>query len=55
MQAHRLAQRVAYGHLPGGSPAAITPAYERQAEPVIEHQLERAAVRLAYRLDQALR
>jgi hypothetical protein len=55
MEARQIAQRVAYGHLPGDSPATITPAYERQAELAVELQLERAGVRLAYLLDQALR
>jgi hypothetical protein len=54
MEAHRLAQTVAYGHLSNQSPAPITPAYERQADPVIELQLEKAGVRLAYLLDANL-
>ena len=32
----------------------ITPDYERQADPVIELQLEKAGVRLAYLLDAVL-
>jgi S1/P1 Nuclease len=54
LEGHRLAQSVAYGDLGNENPAAITPAYEQQADPVIELQLEKAGVRLAYVLDQAL-
>lgn len=43
MEGHRLAQTVAYGDL--GS-EVIDPAYQRQADPVIELQLEKAGVRL---------
>jgi hypothetical protein len=55
MEGHRLAQTVAYGNLGSQSPAPITAAYERQAEPVIELQLEKAGVRLAYLLNAALK
>jgi S1/P1 Nuclease len=50
----RLARAVAYEDLPDTNPAPITPAYERQADPAIELQLEKAGVRLAYVLDHAL-
>ena len=55
MEGHRLAQTVAYEDLSNDNPSPITPEYERQAEAVIELQLEKAGVRLAYVLDQALR
>jgi len=55
MEGHRLAQTVAYGNLGSQNPAPIMAAYERQAEPVIELQLEKAGVRLAYLLDTALK
>ncbi|HEY6273763.1 MAG TPA: S1/P1 nuclease [Terriglobales bacterium] len=55
LEGHRLAQRVAYGDLGSENPASITPAYERQADPVIETQLEKAGVRLAYLLNDALK
>jgi hypothetical protein len=55
MEGHRLAQTFAYGDLSNENPAPITPAYERQAEPVIELQLEKAGVRLAHLLNDALR
>jgi hypothetical protein len=54
MEGHRLAQTVAYGDLSNDNPSPITPEYERQAEPVIELQLEKAGVRLAYLLNANL-
>jgi HAMP domain-containing protein len=54
MEGHRLAQAVAYGDLSNESPAPITTGYERQADRVIELQLEKAGVRLAYLLDANL-
>ena len=47
-------QTVAYGDLSNENPALITAEYERQADAVIELQLERAGVRLAYLLDASL-
>jgi len=55
MEGHRLAQTVAYGDLGRENPAVIDPAYQRQADPVIELQLEKAGVRLAFLLNAALR
>ena len=55
LEGHRLAQNVAYGELGSGNPVMITAAYERQADPVIETQLEKAGVRLAYLLNMALK
>lgn len=55
MEGHRLAQTVAYGSLSNENPAPITPAFERQADAVIEVQLEKAGVRLAHLLNYALR
>jgi hypothetical protein len=54
MEGHRFAQTVAYGDLSNDNPSPITPEYERQAEPVIELQLEKAGVRLAYLLNANL-
>ena len=54
MEGHRLAQTVEYGDLSRDNPAPITPAYEREADLVIELQLEKAGVRLAYLLDANL-
>jgi hypothetical protein len=54
MQGHRLAQMVAYGDLSNDDPAPINPAYEREADPVIDLQLEKAGVRLACLLDANL-
>ena len=47
MEGHRLAQTVAYGDLSNENPALNAPACERQADAVIELQLEKAGVRLA--------
>jgi hypothetical protein len=44
LQGHLLAQTVAYGNLGPENPAQITAAYEQQANPVIELQLEKAGV-----------
>ena len=41
-EGHRFSQSVAYGDLGNENPAPITPDDERQADPVIELQLERA-------------
>ena len=54
LEGHRLAQSVAYGDLGNEDPGLITPDYERQADLVIELQLEKAGVRLAYLLDAVL-
>src|SRR6516165_2465940 len=54
MEGHALAQTVAYGDLGTENPAVISPEYERQADLVIETQLEKAGVRLAYVLNSAL-
>ena len=51
---HRFAQTVAYVDLGRENPAPITAAYEQQAEPVIELRLEKAGVRLAHLLNNAL-
>jgi len=47
----RYSNGAAYRDLGNENPAPITPAYERQADPVIELQLEKAAIRLAHPLD----
>ena len=52
MDGHGLAQTVAYWDLGTENPAVIGPEYERQADPVIETQLERAGVRLAFLLSE---
>ncbi len=54
MEGHRLAQTVAYGDLSKQNPAPIKPDYERQAYQVIEFQLEKGGVGLAYLLDANL-
>ena len=50
-----MAQTVAYRDLGSENPALITDAYERHREPVIELQLEKSGVRLAYLLDTAFK
>lgn len=55
MEGHRLAHTVAYGDLSNENPAPITPAYKQKADPVIELQLEKAGVRLAYLLNANLK
>jgi hypothetical protein len=55
MDGHRLAQTVAYKDLGTENPAPITAAYEKKADPVVEIQLEKAGVRLAYLLNDALK
>jgi hypothetical protein len=54
MEGRRLAQTVACQDLSNEIPAPITPEYERQAESVIELELEKAGVRLAYLLNANL-
>jgi len=57
-QTHKLAQQMVYGKLPNaapGAPVAIGVDYERQADPLIELQIERAGARLAAVLNQDLR
>ncbi len=54
LQSHRLAQMVAYQDLRRERPPVIGRRYEREADPVVELQLERAGIRLAYLLDQRL-
>src|SRR5262249_45661187 len=53
-EGHKLAQSVAYRGLGTENPAPITAGYEKQADPVIETQLEKAGVRLAYMLTSTL-
>ena len=54
MEGHRPAQTVAFGDLSNDDPASNTPAYVQQADAVIELQLEKAGVRLAYLLNANL-
>jgi hypothetical protein len=55
LQSHRLARTVAYRDLGDERPPIIGPRYEREVDPVVELQLERAGVRLAYLLNLRLR
>jgi hypothetical protein len=53
-QAHKAAQKTVYGLLPKGTPVVIGTEYERQADLLIQAQLEKAAVRLAAMLNAVL-
>ena len=56
-QNHRVAQKITYGKLPKvapGLPEPIDAAYEKQADAVIQLQIEKAGARLARVLNQAL-
>jgi nuclease S1 len=55
MESHRLAETVAYRPYWRLGPAVLDAAYDQRAEAVIEVQLEKAAVRLAYLLNQRLK
>jgi hypothetical protein len=55
LQSHRLARTVAYRDLGDERPPIIGRRYDREVDPVVELQLERAGVRLAYLLDHYLR
>jgi hypothetical protein len=55
LESHRLDQAVVYGDLGRKNPARIGPAYKRAADPVIERQLEKAGVRLAWLLNTDLK
>lgn len=54
MESHRLAQTVAYGGLPRAADPTLDRGYDLRAEAVIEVQLEKASVRLAYVLNERL-
>jgi hypothetical protein len=54
LEAHRLARSSAYQGLGSATPAVISSEYERQADQVIETQLAKAGVRMAFLLNQAL-
>lgn len=55
IEAHKIAQRVAYGDLPRGRWPSVGEAYERAAAPIAEVQPEKAGVRLAHMLNEALK
>jgi hypothetical protein len=52
-QTHKAGVQVVYGKLPKDHPA-VTPQYEKLAQPLIRQQIERAAARLAATLNAAL-
>lgn len=54
LESHALAAQVAYGKLPRSSPPILNDSYLDATLPVVERQLEKAGIRLAYILNQAL-
>jgi hypothetical protein len=54
MESHALAVEVAYGKLPHEATPNLGDAYFNAALPVVETQIEKAGIRLAYILNQAL-
>lgn len=55
LEGHKLEQKVAYGDLASGDPVVIGPRLRKASGPVIELQLEKAGVRLAYVLNEGLK
>jgi nuclease S1 len=54
LESHRLARDIAYKDLPPGPVPDIGQAYVDATTPVVETQLEKAGIRLAYLLNQSL-
>ena len=54
LESHALAVRVAYGRLPTGTTPDLSDDYANAALPVVEEQIEKAGVRLAHLLNEAL-
>ena len=54
LESHALAVKVVYGKLPAGSPPNLSDDYTQSMLPVVEEQIEKAGIRLAYLLNQAL-
>jgi hypothetical protein len=55
MEAHDIAQAMAYSQLGTKNPAVIGPSYENSMKPFIESQLRKAGIRLATLLNDSLR
>jgi len=55
LESHAVAVKVVYGRLPQGSPPNLSDDYANAMLPVVEEQLEKAGIRLAYMLNEALR
>lgn len=53
-ESHWAGENIVYGLLPKGTPAVINEEYERQADPVIAAQIEKAGLRLAVILNAVL-
>jgi len=54
LESHALAVRVAYGKLPAGAAANLVDDYVNATLPVVEEQIEKAGIRLAHLLNEAL-
>jgi nuclease S1 len=52
LESHAVAQKVAYGALPAGKVPDLGKSYFAIAAPAVDHQLEKAGIRLAYILNQ---
>ena len=55
LESHALAVKIAYGKLPPGATPNLTDDYANAALPVVEEQIEKAGIRLAFLLNDALR
>jgi hypothetical protein len=55
LEGHKIAQQIAYGDLPSGPTSDLEQSYEDVAAPAEEVQLEKAGVRLANILNEALK
>jgi len=56
-ESHKAAQKIVYGRLPkvaAGAQITIDAQYEKKAEPLVKQQIEKAGVRLAHALNEAL-
>jgi hypothetical protein len=54
-QSHKAAQKVVYGKLAHGTPVIINAKYEKAADSLIRQQIEKAADRLAFVLNQTFK
>jgi hypothetical protein len=56
-ESHKAAQKITYGRLPkvaAGAQITINAKYEKKADPLVKQQIEKAGVRLAHVLNEAL-
>lgn len=55
LESHAVAVKVVYGRLPQGTPPNLGDDYANAMMPVVEEQIEKAGIRLAHLLNEALR